>query len=72
MIFVYPKDVQKGDFIFVNDDGVITREEVESVSLNDSDPENKKVMVFTKKRAVFCDPGQKLQVERFVEHSVGE
>jgi hypothetical protein len=79
-LFVYPKDLRKGDHIVIHAEGQAWREEVDSISVNEDDPENKKVLVFTKSRMVACDPGMKVQISvqrgpepgTEAEQSVGE
>jgi hypothetical protein len=71
MIFIYPKELQTGDMLYLKDEGKIWKERVDSITA-DLTNENKSVMVFTDKRTIMCDPGQKVQVDRYVEQSVGE
>lgn len=70
MMFIYPKELQKGDKLRIVGEGRVWWEEVGSVTVPDAP--GAKILVFTTARTIACDPGDKVTVQRDVEQSVGE
>ncbi len=72
MIFIYPKELKKGDRLRIGEENRVWWEAVDSITVQDEPDGNdeKKVLVFTEARMIACDPGVKITVDRPFEESL--